>query len=135
MIIDITDLKKGIQGSININEEIEIEEEKLKKTQIKKLSKIKIEGKLIDEQEYGYLLNINIKGTMTLTCALTLEDVLHDFDIFVEENIDLEEKNNENNSNTLDISEIIWENIILEIPIRVVKENAEEKVIKSGEGW
>lgn len=135
MKLDISQLRKGIVGSINFDDEITIPDELVSKTEIKKLSKIKVSGKIVDEQDYGYLLSMNIKGEMILLCALTLEDVPYDFDINVEQNIDLNGENTEKNSNTLDILPIIWENIVLEIPIRVVKKDAEKKVIKSGEGW
>lgn len=133
--IDITKLKKGLVGSISFDEEVSFPISEVEKTEMRSLSKVRVSGKLIDECEYGYLLTMNIIGSMVLTCALTLEDTLYDFNINVEENITLDEENNENNSNLLDISGIIWENIVLEIPIRVVNENANDKVVKSGDGW
>ena len=70
---------------------------------------------------------------MVLTCAVSLEDVDYDFNIDVNENIEKIEDFEKNNSNLLDITSIIWENIVLEIPLRVVKENA--KIKTEGEGW
>ena len=39
-----------------------------------------------------------------------------------------------NSKNSLDILPIIWENILMEIPMRVVSEDAED-VALSGDGW
>ena len=35
--------------------------------------------------------------------------------------------------NMLDLRAIVWENIVLEVPLRVIKEDA--SFIKQGEGW
>ena len=43
-------------------------------------------------------------------------------------------KNDKNLENTIDILPIIWENILMEIPMRVVNEDIHDATLK-GEGW
>lgn len=133
MKLDINNLINGSVGSLIFNNEVVIPGELIKTTEIRKLKNVIAIGKAIDAGEYGIELNMNIKGIMVLPCALTLEDVDYKFDVNVNENISFEEKSQENNSNILDITEIIWENIVLEIPLRVVKEGA--KIKEEGDGW
>ena len=72
----------------------------------------------IDEEEN---LTLNSKGTFIIEDARTLEPVEYPFTISFEEKLD---ETSEicgrfllNSQNTLDILEILWENIVLEIPI------------------
>ena len=122
------------------NKQIEIDElisfEDLTGTKIKKLEGIKVSGlvkyNLSDEIE----LNLNVKGTMMLEDSITLDDIPYEFDFFIEET--LEENNPEiekyfkNNKNILDINEILWENIVLEVPISYTKN---EGANLKGDGW
>ena len=71
---------------------------------------------------------------MTLPCAVTLQDVEYKFDTNIEESIGKFEEIYKNNKNSLEISSILWENIVLEIPIRVVSHGAEPSNT-SGDGW
>ena len=73
---------------------------------------------------------------MTLVDAITNEPIEYPLNIEIAENIeefneDLT-KNYEKNQNTLDIIEFLWENIVLEVPIRITNEAG---VQKSGDGW
>ena len=133
MIIDISNLINENVGSITFEGEVIVPDELVKTTEVKELKNVYASGKVIDAGEYGFEISMNIKGTMVLTCAVSLEDVDYDFNIDVNENIEKIEDFEKNNSNLLDITSIIWENIVLEIPLRVVKENA--KIKTEGEGW
>ena len=75
---------------------------------------------------------------MYLSCAITLKKTPYPFEIKIEGNI--EELLNEIGEidkkveNTIDIFPIIWENIVMEIPTRIVSPDAKlEK--QEGEGW
>ena len=71
---------------------------------------------------------------MILPCAITLNDVPYDFTSEIEENIGKFEEIYKNNKNLLEISPILWENIVLEIPIRVVSKDIKPSNT-SGDGW
>ena len=134
MIIDLTKLICSNLYKLEINDEFIVDEETLKNTDIRKISPIKVNGFIYDNEE-EYNLIINVKGTMTLSCARTLKDVLYPFDI----EIDAEIGENSDNSlkivqNRLDIFPIIWQNILADVPLRVLAPGAKEEVLK-GEGW
>lgn len=125
MLIDLNS-----DGSIvEVNETFEVDRENLKNTDIKGLSKIKIEGIINKLDENLFDINISVSGTMTLLCVLSLEEVEYPFNIKIRNTIE----NSTNSTNALDIFPIVWENIVLEIPSRVVKENVNIKT--HGEGW
>ena len=80
-------------------------------------------------------LNLNIKCTLTLICSISLKDVKYDINLDIEEEIS--EDSDENMkilNNSIDLLPIIWQNILMEIPIKVVSPDIEEKNIY-GDGW
>ena len=83
-------------------------------------------------------MSLEIKGEMTLPCSITLNDVIYPFDIKTEVKLSNEDEEDEEYvkiiQNNIDIISIIWQNIVLEIPLRVVSEDANNSPV-SGEGW
>ena len=79
-------------------------------------------------------VSLEVNGTFILPCAISLEDVDYYFSVEIDENAGNYEKFLSKEQNSLDISEIIWENIISEVPLRVVKEGA-KPIVTSGDGW
>ncbi len=135
-MFDISKLMSDTVESLEINESIEFKDEDLKNTEIKRLEDIKVKGNISRIDNNVYHLRINITGTMVLSCARSLEEVPQKLDIFVDKNIGIDEDEEEKPvifQNTLDIFAIVWENIVLEVPLRVVKEDA--NFLSSGEGW
>ena len=80
-----------------------------------------------------YRINLNISGIMVLPNSFTLEDYEYKFATNVKEIVDESYIFYDKLKNTLDIMEILWQNIVLEVPIQVGESNNEP--IKSGEGW
>ena len=74
-----------------------------------------------------------IKAKAIVPCSLTLDPTEVDLDIEVNEDLDNFEEIAKNNSKILDILPIIWENILVEIPTKVVGNKLPEKI--SGDGW
>ena len=72
---------------------------------------------------------------MTLLCARTLKKVNRPFDIQIDEIID---ENSDNSleiiQNSLDIFPIVWQNILVDVPLRVLAPDAKEE-LTSGNGW
>ncbi len=98
----------------------------LEGTGIIKLDNISITGEHVKNE-----VKLTVKGIMVLPCAVSLKPVDYSFEVEIEEKI---EENLKNNQNTIDILPIIWENILAEIPIRVVSEDLTD-IKKSGDGW
>ena len=71
---------------------------------------------------------------MYLSDAVTLEEIKYPFDIEIEETISDNDEYFCIENNKMDLKEFVWKNIVLEIPIRVVKESNEDKTLE-GEGW
>ena len=90
-----------------------------------------VHGKAIINYEDEIELNLDLSGKMYLPCAISLEEVEVPFATKIEEIIG---ENNINNNFYLDLSDILWENIVLEIPIKVVKEGVQLET-SSGKGW
>lgn len=101
--------------------------------QIKEIKKLNVKG-YIKDLTNTYQINIHITGEMILKSSINLGDVSKELDIFYDEYIDNLAEDYKKTSKSLDISPIIWENILLEIPLRAVNENDEYK-LSSGDGW
>ena len=133
MNINLSKLLCNQTDEIVINEEIDIPKEYLN-DDIRDISKVKVSGNITND---GYMLslNLNIICVLTLICSVSLKDVKYDIDIDIEEEIS--EENDENMkilNNSIDLLPIIWQNILMEIPIKVVSPDIEEKNIY-GDGW
>ena len=128
MEIDLNEL--NIKPEIDIDTKVKFEEENLKKAGILNMDEVNIKGKITENLD-EYLLKLNINGKMILPCNLTLEPVDYPFNIEIEENLNEIAKNSKK---TIDILPIIWENILMEIPMRVISPNAKNMKTK-GNGW
>ena len=137
MIIDLSPLFNGIKNTIEFEENLRFTNEELKNTSIKKLSEVKVKGKIIKISDYSIDLNIEIKTTMTLEDSVTLEEIEYPVNITVNKIINNTDEEDEEyykiSQNRLDIIPIVWENIVLEVPLRIVKE--EKETIIEGDGW
>ena len=134
MNIDITRLKSGIEDTIEIDQDIDID---VTNTEIIELKETKLKG-IISKDSEGYYMDTVLSGIMTLPCSVTLKPVEVVFEVPISGNIGemlLEiGKIEKKTENTIDIFPIIWENILMEIPIRVVSEEAQNKTFE-GDGW
>lgn len=130
MIIKLNELFGGIKNEILIDEIISFDENYISNTDIKKLENLKVKGKVFKDSSDELNLKVNISGNMLIEDSITLEEVYYPFSIEIEENI---EENLENDENTIDILEILWQNIVLEIPLKytTIKDLSEIK----GDGW
>ena len=92
----------------------------------------------LDLKDKRLYVDLNIKGTMILPCAITLEDVEYPFEInstevFAFEKPDPLEDVHEVKKDIVDLTPVVFENIMLEVPMRVVKDDANIK--SKGKGW
>jgi len=61
--------------------------------------------------------------------SVTLEEIPYEFDFIIDDVVD---ETCINEQNMLDIMELLWENIVLEVPIRYTKSDAEDL---KGDNW
>lgn len=132
MKIDLNYLNRF--GKIDIDSDFILDESFYKNTDIRRLENLHVSGEISVDYDDDINFNININGRMILPCAVTLVDVPYDFNTNIEENIGKFEEIYKNNKNSLEISPILWENIVLEIPIRVVSKDIKPSNT-SGDGW
>ena len=140
MNYDLVRLNNNIVKRIEVNETYSFTLDELKGTDLLKLDNIKVEGEIIKNSLGNIELNLDVEGVMVLPCALTLKPVNYPFSIEISGEIDeLTEDFDENSTNfqnSIDILPIIWENILMEIPMRVVSEEANDSnMTMEGEGW
>ena len=129
MKIDLRELYS--LASVDVDGTITFPEERLKSAGIIRLEDVNVHGKAIINYEDEIELDLDLSGKMYLPCAISLEEVEVPFATKIEEIIG---ENNINNNFYLDLSDILWENIVLEIPIKVVKEGVQLET-SSGKGW
>ena len=96
MIIDLTPINYNKQDEILINEEINIEKEKLKGTEIEKLKNIFVKGRIYKDSLEEITLELKVTGTMTIPCSRTLKPTEYEFETEIEENIENTKKNTKN---------------------------------------
>ena len=136
MVIDLTKLMYREVDSIPIDAELEIPKEYLN-NDIRDISKVKVLGEITDEGE-SFDVSLNIKCDLTLICSISLKDVKYPVDINIDEIIGENGENLEEFdkiiNNSIDLLPIIWQNILLEVPIKVVSPDVKEENIY-GDGW
>ena len=126
MQIDITKLLTNYTSNIKIDEYFKIPEDMMQDVRLISLNNLKFSGNASLDEEDMILLTGTITGNMSLHDDITLEEVEYPFNIEIEENL-------ENNQNVLDITEVLWHNILVEIPSKVRKTN--EDITLQGDGW
>ena len=138
MNIDFTKLKSHIVSEITFDQEVQIPDTLLKQSDLLDLKQVHVTGKLYLDAMDEFALNMKISGIMVLPCAITLKPVDVPFETSVDDSLEnLCEEMDETlkkSENSIDILPIIWENILLEIPMRVISEGAEDLSLH-GDGW
>ena len=140
MYYDLIRLNNNIEKSIEVNEVYSFTQDEIKGTDLLKLDDVKVEGEIIKNSLGNIELNVGVDGVMVLPCAITLKPVNYPFSIQIsgeiEELMENFDEKARNFQNSIDILPIIWENILMEIPMRVVSDEAKNSDIKlEGEGW
>lgn len=137
MNIDLLRLKNNVDKIIEIDQDITFNKDDFTGTDLIDLNDVHVSGNLTKDSMDDICLYLSVSGVMVLPCAITLEEVNHNFSFIIDdklENILEELKNDKKIENTIDILPIIWENILMEIPMRVVSPNAKLDNLK-GDGW
>ena len=136
-MIDITELLTSQVDSILIDEIITIPSEYLENTEIRKISDVIVKGKVYYE-DLEYQVSLNIKCDLVLPCSVSLKDVDYKIDININEisseDDEKVEKNDKIVNNCIDLLSIVWQNILVEIPLRVVSPDVKEENIYK-DGW
>ena len=127
MKISLNDLY--YKDKIIIDEDITFDKSYYDNSEILDLKDIYVNGYIYQNSLDEYEAKLNLKGKMYLKDSNTLDKVEYEFNTDIDDIID---KNLINNQNMLEFSEFLWENIVLEVPIRYTKSDL-EKV--KGDNW
>ena len=131
MEIDLSIL--NTKPKIIIDTKVIFPKKDLEKAGILSMDEVEVKGDITSDLG-EYFLNLNLKGKMVLPCSLTLEPVDFPFTLEIEENLNEMIENFKKSQKTIDILPIIWENILMEIPMKVVSPKA-KNIKTKGEGW
>ena len=135
MLIDISLLLSNVKKQIDIEEDFSFNQEELNKVGILKLENSHVSGQITKNSIDTLSIDLTISGDMYLKCALTLKPVKHSFNIKIDdEKISDFENILKKGENILELKPFLWENIVVEIPLRVVSSDAYEENYK-GNGW
>ena len=130
MNIDLTMLNSNNVDTIEIDRVLDIPKKYFENSGVKELNGIKVLGKIYRDLDDVIKTDIDVSGKMLIEDAISLEDVYYNFSTKIEENL-LE--NQENLPNLLDLCELLWENIVLEVPTRYTE--VEDISAYHGSGW
>ncbi|MCI8346916.1 MAG: DUF177 domain-containing protein [Bacilli bacterium] len=125
MLIDL-----DFDGDYIINSDIILPIEYYKDSEIHNINHLHIDGKLYYDSDNIVHAILEITGNMIISDSISLEEVSYPFSI---EYDDILEESYRNDENKLDLFEFLWENIVLEIPLRFTKVQDLSKF--HGDGW
>lgn len=128
--MDLTKLNSNVTNRIEINDVVDFPKAYYEHTSIKELSGVKITGVVSKDYNNDYIINVTATGNMMLEDAVTLDLVPYAFDVNIEDEV---VETSEKDSNSLDIMEILWQNIILEIPLKYTE--VDDLSNFHGDGW
>ena len=135
MVIDLTRLNSGIDKIVPVDMTFSFGSDSLDGTEVTSIDDVKITGEITRNSIDNIVLTLDVEGTMIIPCAITLKPVDYCFSFVISEELEGDcSDSNTKYQNSLDILPIIWENILMEIPMRVVSEGAEGSSM-SGDGW
>ena len=126
MQIDITKLLTNSSNTIYLNEELTIPDNINTDSRITSLNNLKFNGKITLDEANELSLTGKLSGTMILKDDITLEKVNYDFETDIEEILEKE-------NNKVDLTDIMYQNIVVEIPSKV--RATSEDIELSGDGW
>lgn len=132
MLIDISSILNGSSISTTFEGTVTFKEEDISKIDVRSIENCTVKGIVTKMEDDVYSLNYTLHGTMILSDALTLEELPYKFKISDENDYEIGNylKISEN---LLDIYEVLWENVVLEVPLRVVKDETHKEL--EGDGW
>ena len=127
-------------NELNIRKKIIIDEPVYKDDFLDKriidLQNAHVTGEIVEDLTGEYIVKYHFIGTMIISDSITLEPVSYEFSTDFEEKLEeikeIYQDCYDFSKNTLDLKTILWQNIVLEVPISYTKvRDAELK----GNGW
>ena len=130
MIIRLEELNSEVKDKISFDEELTFPSDMLEKSDIIDIEDARVVGDIFFDASNELTIRCKVSGKMILEDSISLDNVEYPFSIDIDENI---EENLEKAENSIDILPILWQNIVLEVPLRFTKVNDLSKY--NGDGW
>lgn len=128
--IDVSVLYNNVESELSIDEVISFNAGFFLENDILDLQNVHFIGTITKNVEEELFIVGEVNGVMILEDAISLEEVEYPFSIKIDENL---EENAKIYENTLDLQEFLWENIVLEVPLKFTKVTDLSKF--HGDGW
>lgn len=135
---ELSSLKNGV---VNFDEDLSFSAEAFNlPSRLRELKDVNVHGYgRYDQDQQLFTVEAEIEGTMIVPCAITLEDVVYPFDISIYEIYTFDPESGLDDSiqmaedDEVDLDPLFFEEIFLEIPMKVIKEDLKE--YPKGDGW
>ncbi len=128
--------KIKLNDVVNLDQDFVIDLNKYHHEDILSLENLHVKGSIRFNVINNLEINLVVTGTMYIKDSITLEPIASPIDGEINEEYSLDEPflqdYYEKEQNVLDIMEILWENIVLEVPISLTKA---QDVNLTGDGW
>ena len=129
------DLAKVDENGIVIDDTVSFGEEYIKNTPIVRCDDIAVKGRAYYSVTNEIVFDCKVDGNIVLQDAMDLEEVNYPINLEISEILsENDDEKDQNQLKTLDIMDVLWQNIVLEVPISFRKD-PEKKYEMSGEGW
>ena len=109
MELDLTKLNSGFLDSLDINTAIELPKDLYQNSNITELKNLFLKGKVFKNSADIITLEATVSGIMVLEDSISLELIDYEFSCEIDEEL---EENEEKLENILDITDILWQNIM-----------------------
>ena len=123
-------------GSVTYDNDFVINADTYKEVGILDLKNLHVTGDISLNSVSMLAVNLTVTGIMVIPDSVTTEPVDYPFTSKIEEEYDINDEffleYYQKEQNILDIMKILWENIVLEVPMRFT---ATEDAHLSGDGW
>ncbi|KAB7707958.1 DUF177 domain-containing protein [Bacillus aerolatus] len=140
----IIQLQKFRDTGLVIDEMVDMSHLEAREAEIRSLPPVHVTGRA-DISADKVTFHLNVKGCMILPCSRTLVDVEYSFEFSLMETFILkaslfsEYQENEDihlvKGDVVDLKPVLEEEILLEVPMQVISEEADQHIISSGKGW
>ncbi len=125
------------EKGIIVDQNVEFDSNYYENTVIKGIKNTYVKGKIYYSRTKEVIFEGSIKGQLLLNDANTNEIIPYDFsteinEILYEDN-NLDENLRSNSQNSLDLKQVLWQNIVLEVPLRFSKSDKVD--VSQGDGW
>lgn len=135
MICMYIDLAKVDEKGIIIDDTVSFGLEFIENTPIQKLEDVRVNGRAYYSVTNEIVFDCKVEGSMVLLDAMDLEPINYPFSFEISEVLsENDDEKDQNQLKRLDIMDILWQNIVLEVPISIRKD-PNKKYNLEGEGW